>query len=232
MPPGHPLAPRYCETPLIDIGFPLEPWNAVSSGMIVLVGLAMLWLVASRARNVWLFWLMAGLVVVNGVGSILWHGLRTRWALNLDVLPAIVFVVLLAFLWARRVLPLWQALLAVGVLLAVPLAGAAARAAGLEMPAALRPLLFSLPILVIVVLALALIWRTASLSRRAMASGIAALALAGIAFAARSLDPLSCGVVAMGSHFLWHMFLSSAAFMGLVTLVQLRESGGPQGRPA
>ena len=48
-------------------------------------------------------------MIVNDVGSILWHGLRERWALSLDARPAVVFVIFAAFLCARRVVPLWQA---------------------------------------------------------------------------------------------------------------------------
>jgi hypothetical protein len=46
-----------------------------------------------------------------------------------------------------------------------------------------------------------------------------------VALTARSIDPLSCGIVPQGSHFLWHIFLSSAAFMLMLTLLRLR--GGP-----
>src|SRR6185436_2166865 len=122
MPTPTDFGPQYCETPAFADGFPVEPANAISSGVIVLYGIAALVLVMRRApRDVSLYALCA-LLIVNGVGSILWHGLRTRWALSLDALPAVVFVIIAAFLWARKVAPVWQAAIVGVVLVALPIA--------------------------------------------------------------------------------------------------------------
>src|SRR4051812_18825844 len=116
------FGPVYCETPDLATGFPIEPANTISSGVIVLYGIAALILVARRAPRDLPLYALCALLIVNGVGSILWHGLRTPWSLSLDALPAVVFVIVAAFLWARKVAPLWQAALVAALLVLLPVA--------------------------------------------------------------------------------------------------------------
>jgi len=97
------FGPLYCETPETITGvFPVEPANAISSGVIVLFGIAALVLVMRREPRAIVLYVACALLMLNGVGSILWHGLRTRWALTLDFMPALIFLLIVAFLWARR----------------------------------------------------------------------------------------------------------------------------------
>lgn len=221
-----PFGPLYCETPaMIDGIFPVEPWNAISSFVIVFFGLMTLG-VALRYRPPPIILLILGsLLVLNGAGSVLWHGLRTRWALALDVWPALILVALAAFLWARRVAPLWQAAIALVVLIAMPfllsyfdirLPGgwAVTRAA------------------IIIAVATWLIARTWPVSRSAAATGAAALTFALIALTARSIDAWACDHLDQGSHFLWHVFLSTAAFLLMLTLVRLGYAGRVTPSPA
>lgn len=213
------FGPLYCETPDIFSGFPVEPANAISSGVIVLWGIAALLLVIRRAPAAWFLYLACAFLIVNGVGSILWHGLRTRWALNLDFLPAFFFVGLVAILWARRVAPRRHAaailIILFGTMALPPLL---ARFAGIEMPG------FGWMItrlLVIPVCAVWLIALTVRHSRAAALTGAAALGFAFLALFMRSYDGWSCEHVGFGSHFLWHIFLSTAAYLAMRVLVML-----------
>lgn len=216
------FGPQYCETPETITGiFPVEPWNAISSGVIVLFGIAALFLVIRRAPRAIELYAACLLLVLNGTGSILWHGLRTRWALSFDVIPAIVFVLLIAFLWARRIAPLWQVGVAIALLLLVP---AGVRLLGPDLPMAIR---FGSSILAVALLAVWLIVRSVALSRTAAITGGVALASAVTALTFRSIDAMSCGQVAMGTHFLWHIFLSAAAFLCVLTVITLREAQRP-----
>lgn len=214
------FGPTYCETPETIAGlFPVEPWNAISSGVIVLFGTASLFLVMRRTPRAIELHAASVLLILNGTGSILWHGLRTRWALNFDVIPAFIFVLLIAFLWARRVAPGWQVAVAGAALVLVPLG---VRFLAPDLPMVVR---FGSSILVVALLALWLIMRSVAVSRAAAFSGAAALSSAVTALTFRSLDPFSCDEVAMGTHFLWHVFLSAAAFLCMLTVVRLREAG-------
>ena len=212
------FGPTYCETPETFTGiFPVEPWNAISSGVIVLFGIASLFLVMRRSPRAIELYVASVLLILNGTGSILWHGLRTRWALNFDVIPAFIFVLLVAFLWARRVAPGWQVAVAGALLVLVPVG---VRFLAPELPMVFR---FGSSILVVALLAMWLIARSFAISREAALTGALALASAITALTFRSIDPFSCDEVAMGTHFLWHVFLSAAAFLCTLTVVRLRE---------
>jgi predicted membrane channel-forming protein YqfA (hemolysin III family) len=211
----QPFGPEYCETPaLIDGIFPVEPWNAISSFVIVAYGLLTLVLAARMRPPPWLLLLLGSLLVLNGAGSVLWHGLRTRWALALDVWPALILVALAAFLWARKVAPLWQVLLMLALLIGTPFLG---RYIEIPLPGGWAILRGG----VIVIAGIWLVIRTVPVNRSAAITGALALVFALIALTARTLDPQSCAHLAQGSHFLWHIFLSTAAFMLMVTLMRL-----------
>ena len=217
------FGPQYCETPGLADGFPVEPWNAISSGVIVLWGLAALVLVARRRPNdLWLYALCA-LLIVNGVGSILWHGLREQWTLPLDALPAVVFVIGVAFLWARKVAPLWQAAVLGIVLVALPVVLFRFDI----VPPGLSRMLTSA--IVITIGAVWLIALTVPVSRAAAVTGAAALGFAFLALFMRSYDGWACAQLGFGSHFLWHIFLSTAAFVAMRVLVTLEPP--PEKRP-
>ena len=211
-----PFGPIYCETPsMIGPGFPAEPWNTYSSFLIVIFGLISLAFVARRTPRAYDLYALCVLLILNGVGSSLWHGLRTRWALTFDVLPALVFLVAFIFLWSRRISPLWQSLL---VVVGFFLIQAGQRYLGINLAGigiwvALAP--------AVILVALWLILRTAPLSTPAAVFGGATLAIGLVALLFRTIDRQACPYLPAGTHFLWHILLSSAAFLGLVALTIL-----------
>jgi ceramidase len=215
------FGPLYCETPNAAATFPVEPWNAISSGVIVLFGLAALALVVRRTPRAIEFYVLCALLVVNGIGSILWHGLRERWALTLDVTPALIFLIVAVIVWARRVVPLWEIATAAAVLLALNYAMRTLDL-GLRLPGrwgAMAPL--------VIAAGLWLVARSAATSVRAALTGGLALLSALAAFVFRSIDISVCAAVPMGTHFLWHVLLSAAAFLCLTTLVTLEARRPP-----
>jgi hypothetical protein len=220
------FGPTYCETPETITGvFPVEPANAISSGVIVLFGLAALFRVARRSPRALELYALCALLILNGLGSILWHGLRTRWALTLDVMPALVFVLMICVVWARRVASWWQAAAAGGVLIAAPLA---VRLADLG---SRWPLRWGAMAFVIVAVAVWLITRTVAVSRAGAVTGVAALGSAALALTFRSLDGNACASIGFGTHFLWHIFLSAAAFLSLCTVMIIDRARRPADGP-
>lgn len=210
------IGPDYCETPaVIDNIFPVEPANAYSSMVIAVWGMIALWLVLRRAPNSYGLMFACTLLITNGVGSTLWHGLRTQWSLTLDVTPALIFVVVIAFLWARRLGPIWHA----GVL-AVLVAGSyfLMRYLDVEMPGIARR---AASAIVVVGGASWLIARTWTRYRPSAYTGIAAVLLALSALGFRTADAAVCEAIGIGSHPLWHIFLSTAAFLAVLTVLWL-----------
>ncbi|MDZ4867865.1 MAG: ceramidase domain-containing protein [Alphaproteobacteria bacterium] len=220
------FGPQYCETPATITGiFPVEPANAISSGVIVLFGIVALILVIQRSPRAIELYVACALLMLNGLGSILWHGLRTRWALTFDVLPAVVFVLLVALIWARRVGPWWQVAAIGGALVLAPVA-----VQFLELGSRF-PLRFGVVAFVIVALALLLIARSYAVSRAAALTGTAAVLSALTALTFRSIDSMACESIGLGTHFLWHMFLSGGAFLCLYTILTL-DAARRQATPA
>ena len=221
MPPHGPI---YCETPaFVGVGFPVEPWNAYSSLVIVFFGLASLALVARRTARAYELYALCALLIFNGIGSVLWHGLRARWALAFDVIPALIFLVCTMFLWSRRIFPLWKSIAVIVVFFSIL---ELQRVLGLDLAGigiwvALAP--------AVIVVALWLILGTAARSRRAAGIGGLSLAFALAGLCCRTLDRAACAYLPFGSHFLWHILLSFAAFLGVLTLILLTElkAAGP-----
>lgn len=227
------FGPHYCETPdVIGGGFPVEPLNAISSGVIVLFGIGALFLVMRRTPRAYELYALCGLLIVNGVGSILWHGLRTRWALTLDVTPALIFLLLVAIIWARRVAPLWQ-VAAAGVALVALSFALRSIDLGLRLPGRWGAMAS-----LIVVAAIWLIARSYAVSKTAALTGGAALVSATVALTFRTIDNGACETLPIGTHFLWHIFLSAAAFLSVLTVVNLTTvrsqtaGGAPAATPA
>jgi hypothetical protein len=52
--------------------------------------------------------------------------------------------------------------------------------------------------------------------------GLAVMLCAMAAAVCRSIDLLVCAVIPFGTHFLWHILLAAAAYMGIVLLLRFR----------
>ncbi len=214
------FGPIYCETPAIISSFPAEPLNTWSNLIIVAFGLAALWIIYRRApRNVGL-WSIGALLLANGVGSFLWHGLRAPWALSLDALPGVLFLLIFIYLWAERLFGHRKALV---VFIVFGLVEAASFM--LFVPRLPPGLLFIPAAPAIVALGFWFIIKTARVSRRAAGSGTALLFAALLALNFRSIDLGVCATFPTGTHFLWHIFLSLAAYLGILTLLELKKGG-------
>lgn len=222
-----PFGPQYCETPDTILGiFPVEPANAYSSMIICVWGLIAVWLVQRRAPWAWWLFLACALLITNGVGSTLWHGLRTQWSLLLDWLPAVIFVMVIAFLWARLVAPLWQAIGLIVFLLAPVVIVRTIIAVAPELLSQVAQLRipggpFGFIALFIVMGVAWLYFRTRPHDRTAANVGVFAVVFALVALTFRSGDAWACEHLGFGSHFLWHISLSTAAFLAIWTVVRL-----------
>lgn len=210
------FGPIYCETLSARPGvFPVEPMNTISNGVIVLFGLAGLYVVAKRSPRALDLYALSALQVVTGIGSGFWHGLRDPAALFFEVSSGLFFLFVFIFCWARR---LWS------------YAGAAAFLAAfyggfrlsqqywgiVQRWVALAP--------VVVLAAIALIAQTYRYSKRIAAYGGVALSSAVVALLFRTYDLAACPYIPFGTHFLWHCFLSAAGFIGILAMTDLQSA--------
>lgn len=190
----------YCER--AGDGFWAEPLNAVSN---VAFLIAAAWIARLAMRQAggssrsWDLWLLALLAASVGVGSFLWHTLRTPWSQWTDIIPIMLFINVFLGSFLGRVAGAGPATVAAGLVLYNLLN------VGLQ---ALLPRdflngsVFYLPTW----LALLAIWWYV---RRRGLHGAGALLTAVIAFSGslvmRTIDRPLCAQFAYGTHFGWHL---------------------------
>src|SRR5918999_887522 len=96
------LMDAYCER--VGPGLFAEPLNAISNVSFLLAAWAA-WVLASRVGVLSSgVRVLVALAASVGVGSILWHTFATSWALILDTVPILLFIVWYIWLYLRDVL--------------------------------------------------------------------------------------------------------------------------------
>lgn len=195
-----------------------EPLNTLTNlgFLIAAVLLLRLYLRVYRGRHTqgWDRLLLIGLLAAIGVGSGLWHLTAQRWAMLADVLPIagfisvflLVFLVRVAGLGLLPTLGLFLLYHAVnwGIQASLP-------------PDFLNGSVFYLPTWMALVLMAA--WLAskghAQWQGYAWASG---LFLVSLSF--RTVDQLWCGVLPMGTHFVWHLLNAVLLYLLVRSLLQ------------
>lgn len=183
----------YCER--TDFTYWSEPFNAVTNAAFLIAAIIM-W------RRVTDPFARALCIILGtiGVGSYLFHTHATVWAVILDVVPILIYVLLYIFLanfryWA---LPLWGALVATGLYFPYTflVSSALGQVPFLQISAEYWPL----PVLIA--------GYGLALRRRYPETGRNLLIGAGIlvvSLSFRSLDELVCSIFPIGTHFMWHI---------------------------
>ena len=219
-----PQGPLYCETghPWL---FMAEPVNTITNAFIIVAAVFALREVR-RAKVGMPFDLaiLLFLLFATGIGSFFWHAFRTRVALAFDAIPGLLFLFVFAGLWIRRLYgPVAGALGALGLMRTT--------AGSIMLAMRLYPELRHMPPAIslapayatICVIGIALVVATARrLGAEPARVAAAALACAMGASICRSVDLMMCNVVPFGTHFLWHILLSLAAYLAIVMLTQLK----------
>ena len=201
--------PIYAETPLHlhDGQWLIEPWNAFSSLLIVAPALYFMWQLRGRyAANLFLT-MCIPLLVAGGMGSTLFHGLRTHpFFLQLDVFPTmLLFLAITAYFWAQALHNWWWALAIMLLSFGLMWLGYQYLPMGMRVNVGyfLRGTLFFLPLMIVL------------LRTRFRGAGwiLGSLAAFGAALAFRYADKLTIDVFPMGSHFLWHSATGIGGFL-------------------
>jgi len=214
------FGPIYCETPasFTDV-FPVEPANTVSNGVIVLFGLLSLYYVSKRTPRAYDLFFLAAVLVVQGIGSGLWHGLRDRVALAFEVQAGLLILFGLAFCWSRR---LWSYIGAFVFLLAF---------FGMFILSQIyfegAPRWVSIAPAVILAGSV-LAAQTAMYSKKAALLAVAGMASSITALGFRTYDLTACEYFPMGTHFLWHMFNAGGVFLTIFAMIVLQTEGAPK----
>lgn len=221
MAPQFSFGPTYCETLSAVPGvYPVEPFNAVSNGVIVMFGLLGFYFVYRRVPKAVDLYFACAFLTMTGIGSGIWHGMRDGVALFWEVQAGIYSLFTLVFCWSRR---LWTVAGAVVALAAFILAFRYFSIYGNEFLGIAGRWVAITPL--VVGSGLVLIAQTAFRSREAAWLGGLAVCLAVVAVTFRTIDLAVCDTIPMGTHFLWHSFLSAGAFSGILALTRLPAEG-------
>jgi hypothetical protein len=219
--------PIYCETghPWLGIA---EPVNFATNAFIIVAAIFAARLIQrSPYKNDTGLWLLVALLACTGIGSFLWHGLRTPFTLALDTWSGLLFLLALVAVWFEALYGLMAGIAATAGFTVAAL-GSLFVSFRLMMASApsLRPLMFA-PFFLIVTGAG--VWLVAATRTRA-GQGAARIGMTAIgcglaAAAGRSLDLPLCPYPPFGTHFLWHILLSLAAYLSIAALLSLKNSG-------
>jgi len=216
----HDVLPLYCETALNPHGhFPDEPINALTNFFPFLTGLLAMWYLWRHGDRHWLPWTMAILTAVTGLGSVAWHAHRTPFTLFIDAMPGVLYFCILVAVWMIYISNRW-----------IAVAGGVALAAFVFLvPLSIKQQM-QIPMLIFFgALAGGMLYLTWQRQRPAFGFALP-MVLCGLAAAGmRTLDLHVCDVIPFGTHFFWHLFLGTAAYLGVRMVVVLL---GPRPRQA
>lgn len=208
---------HYCER--LGPGLLAEPVNAATNAAFLVAA----WWIHSRARRLGLagdpgLAGLAALAAAIGVGSTLFHTLATPWALLADVVPILLFQLLVLWLYLRRrtSLGIAAALLLVALYLLATLASRAG-------PQVLNgSLAYYGPTLVVL---LVLGWR--ELQRRQRPQLLLAGGVFSFSLLLRSVDLVVCPWLPVGSHFLWHLLNAVVLALAAAALMPAAAASAP-----
>jgi hypothetical protein len=207
-----------------------EPVNTLTNLVIIAAAIASFLLVRRQTgRYPPDLMLLVFLLFATGIGSFFWHALRTRTWLTLDWVPGVLFLSSFVFLWLRT---LHGALAGAGAVTLVLGTGIGTMAfASLHLGAPPRsPLLFAPFFVALLSIGAGFVYLTTRArgpAAAAMAATLLGLAAVGALF--RTADQMACALIPFGTHFLWHISLSAAAYCCIRFLTALKS--GEHARP-
>jgi hypothetical protein len=202
----------YCER--TDASYWSEPLNALSNASFIVFGL-IAWRAAAGDRGARL---LAGVLILIGIGSYLFHTHAQVWAMYADVIPIQAFILIYLYLATARFFGLrwWAGALAVALF--IPYAALLGRA----IAAAFGPLNGSvgyIPVPILIAGYAAALLRRSPATARGLLIGAGLLA---VSLVFRTIDRAVCPAFPLGTHFLWHLL--NGAMLGWMILVLVRHT--------
>jgi len=212
----------YCESLLSGSDrFPSEILNTYSNLAIVTFAVIAFWSVYRSARQPADLYVLCCLLFINGLMSFFWHGFRTHWALVLDVLTGLAFLLGLFFSWPRRLMRHHETYLFFFVFILTNLL------LGSLVDVAYGQWLSILPS--VMLFGGYLSYRSGLRVRSALYMGLFCIGLCILAISFRAYDAFAvttntCDVLPSGTHFLWHISLSLAALIAIQAMLMVDDS--------
>lgn len=197
--------PWYAETRITD-DLIVEPWNSFSSLALIFPAVYFLWKIRKEPMQFKFLLLCIPLLFANGLGSTLFHGLRSsRLFLTMDYMPAFFLTLIItAYLWIKVLPKWWMGIGMMGIVFLIR-RGAFEIFAGqfsINASYAIGGLAFLIPLVL-------LIRRSEGKLMKQIIFAVISFFLA-IYF--RGADKDFVDIIPFGTHFLWHIFSGLGAF--------------------
>ena len=206
--------PVYSETELGNLI--VEPWNAISSLLIVLPALYWLFRIKSEFRNYKFLLFAIPLMILGGSGSTLFHAFRvSRFFLFMDVLPTAVLTLSLSIYFWIKVLKKWWYVFFIIIpvfFIRFLFFGNLPDHTAINVSYIITGIITGLPLII-------LLYKTRFYKFKYVLYTILLFILA-ILF--RELDAREISFLPMGTHFLWHVFSGIGAYYILAYLYWFR----------
>ena len=197
--------PWYAETHLTD-QLIVEPWNAFSSLAIAAPAVYYLWKIRKQPGQYGFLLFCIPLLLLNGIGSTLFHGLRTsRIFLVMDYLPAMLLTLAItAYFWVKVLPKWWLVFFTVGPVLFLRFAvfNYFSGQFAINLSYIIGGVAFFLPIVLILF----------KMNFRKGKDMVLAIICFSLAIYFRGADKDFIHLIPFGTHFLWHIFTGIGAF--------------------
>ncbi len=228
--------PTYVETPTDPANYPdwiVEPWNTGSAALFVVIPLVWIWILRGRYRHHPFLTICLPILLLGGIGGLLYHGLRRYNAFRLmDAVPIYLLgLVVTIWIWIRLGPKLWHVF---GMIALVVFLQILWQVIQLPLHWTINLSYASLALLIVVPIVLALI-RTRFRYAGWVYTSVICFA---IAWVCRISDTIRPPLLPMGTHWLWHLFgafctASLSVYVYKLEGISLREpfSGRATGSP-
>jgi hypothetical protein len=197
--------PWYAETHITD-HIIVEPWNAFSSLAIAAPAIYFLFKIRKNPLQFKFLLFCIPILFLNGIGSTLFHGLRTsNYLLLMDYLPALALTLSITiYLWYKVLSKWWMVVFTVGPLFMLRFIAMEyfSGALGMNLSYIIGGTAFLLPFLLIL---------RKYQYQKSLNILVAVLCFI-LAIYFRGADKEFTNIVAFGTHFLWHIFTGIGAF--------------------
>ena len=195
----------YCER--LGAGFWGEPVNAFTNLAFIISAIVIL----PRIRGDRGAMILVGSIFLIGIGSGLFHTFATQWAALADSLSILLFILIYLYYGTRRILHKDKAVALLSVFLFIPYAYIMEKLLG-SVFGSLNGSIQYLPVVVLIFLFG--VFSKDPETRRGLWIGAVIL---GVSIVFRSVDQLTCSIIPIGTHFLWHIL--NAVMLGWMVLV-------------
>ncbi|HJP39589.1 MAG: ceramidase domain-containing protein [Gammaproteobacteria bacterium] len=199
---------NYCER--VDASFWSEPVNALTNLSFIVAGLVAISLLRKNRASPMYLWVLAGLMILIGIGSFLFHTFATPLTALADGLPIYAFQLMFLWCFPRFVLRInyWQVCGVIGLFLVTMVVSS-------RIPVELNGSENYVPAVLMLGIFAVFAARRALIGTRWLV--VAAVVFA-VSLTARTVDEWWCVSWPLGTHFIWHILNGIVVYLSWLSL--------------